>query len=115
MAETRTDTSPDLRARFEHYTESADGAIGFKRGVATITKVTAAAMTLALPTAGADDGKELIIIDGSGASHTVTTPANGINGNHHILTFDGTIGAVCLLVAYNGAWYGGRVTGVTIS
>lgn len=115
MAETRVDVSPDLRARYEQSTESADGAIGLKRGNAVITKVTAAALTLALPIAPDDNGKELHITDATGAAHTVTTPTNGINGNHHILTFDGTVGAVAKLWAYNGAWYGGRDTGVTIS
>lgn len=115
MAETITSTSPDIAAGQKCVTESAAGAIGIARGAVMITDGSAAALTLALPTAGTDDGKVLRIVDTTGAAHTVTTPANGLNGNHHIATFDGTVGAVLELVAYNGTWWGGRVTGITLS
>jgi len=42
---------------------AADGAIAIKNGTIVITKTSAAALTLALPTAGADDGKQLALLD----------------------------------------------------
>lgn len=115
MAEVITSTSPDIGAGQHCVSESASGAIGITRGTVALIAAGALAMTLALPTAGVDDGKELAIIDTLGYAHTVTTPTNGINGNHHICTFDGTVGAMLFLTAYQGVWYGGRQNGITIS
>lgn len=115
MAETVTSTSPDIGAGQKCVTESAAGAIGILRGTVVLAGSGALAMTLAAPTAGVDDGKEIEIIDSTGQAHTVTTPTNGLNGNHHIATFDGTVGAVLYLTAYNGVWWGGRQTGITLS
>lgn len=95
--------------------ESADGAIGIKNGTAIITKSTAAALTLALPTAGADDGLVLRILSTTAAAHTITTPASGLNGASHIATFAGNIGSSVELVAYNGSWYMQNDIGCTLS
>lgn len=114
MAETKTHTSPDVEGLYEAETISADGAISIKNGLVIITKGTAAALTLAAPTSGADDGKRLTIIDSTGAAHTVTTPTNGINGNKHIATFGGTVGGYVSLHAQGGVWYS-PVTAASLS
>ena len=87
-----------------------------------ITKSTAAALlTLAAPTAGADDGVELEFISTSAEAHTITTPAAGDirdgNTSDHdtVATFAAHIGANCTLVAYNGVWYVIAETGVSLS
>src|ERR1700676_60534 len=75
-----------LDARFA--AEEVDGssaAIGINSGVVYITKAGVAAMTLAAPTAGlpaagGNDGQELTIVSTTANAHTVTTPANKING-----------------------------------
>jgi hypothetical protein len=90
-------------------------------GTVVLTKGSAGAYLLAAPVAGLPavggmDGKKLKIIDGSGHAHTVTTPANGINGANHILTGGGTKGQSIELTAYNGTWLAnGSVTGFAIS
>jgi hypothetical protein len=86
------------------------GAIAFTHGKIVITAAGVAALTLAAPVAGSpanggNDGQELKILDQSGHAHTITTPANGINGNHHIATSGATPGDSVTLTAYNGAWY----------
>ena len=97
-------------------TIGADGAVTLKDGWVMITKGTAAALTLALPTAGADDGKELTFVDTTGAAHTITTPANGLNSALHIATCGGTKGQGGTLKAYNGGWWvTPSVTGFAIS
>ncbi len=95
--------------------ESADGAIGIKKATAVITKSTAAALTLPLPTVGTDDGSVLRIISTTAAAHTITTPASGLNGALHIATFAANIGSAVELVAYNGSWYMQSAIGCTLS
>jgi len=91
--------------------DAASGAIAIKEGTVLITKGSAAAMTLAAPTAGlpsagtpGDDGKVLRIVGTTAFAHTVTAPANKINGTKHLFTF-ANAGDSCILVAYNGVWY----------
>ena len=64
------------------------------------------------PAAGGNDGLTIEIVDVGGHAHTVTTAANKINGNKHIATFPGTVGARIVLTAWNGIWYtdGGGTT-----
>ncbi len=74
-----------------------------------ITAGGVAALTLAAPIAGSpanggNDGQELKVIDQSGHAHTITTPANGINSNHHIATSAGNAGDAVTFTAYNGVW-----------
>ncbi len=86
---------------------SADGAITIKSGIVQITKGTAAAITLADPTAGDDDGKVLTIDSTTAAAHTVTI-AGGLRGagaGADVGTFGAAIGNGIMLYAYNGAWY----------
>jgi hypothetical protein len=106
MAQTYPSTCPDINAGTKLEVDSADALIGINRGTVLLTKGTAAAMTLAAPTAGQDDGKELRIIAGTANAHTVTiTTSACLNGVYHIFTFAGYIGNTLNLVAYNGVWY----------
>lgn len=86
---------------------SADGAITIKSGVVMLTKAGVAAMTLAAPTAGTDDGKELTIIAATAQAHTVTIGGglNGAGAGADVGTFGGAVGDRFSVVAYNGAWY----------
>ena len=61
--------------------------------------------TLATPTAGADDGKIVTLIAASAFAHTITTSANKIVPNHHVVTFGGNLGTFVELMAYSGLWY----------
>lgn len=74
----------------------------------------ALAMTLPLPD---HDGQSLTIQDvGTAHAHTVTTPATGVNGASHVLTFAATGGPnYAYLVAYNGSWWLQAQLGITVS
>jgi hypothetical protein len=66
-------------------------------------------MTLALPLPGprssaGDDGKKLTIIAATAHAHTVSAPADGINGADDTVTF-AAVGDFVELVASNGVWY----------
>ena len=91
---------------------SADGAITIKSGIVVITKGTAAALTLAAPTAGTaenggDDGKILYIDSTTAAAHTVTVSGGlrGAGAGADVGTFGAAIGNGVALYAYNGNWY----------
>lgn len=87
---------------------SANGAITIKEGLVLITKGTAAAITLAAPTAGADDGCQLRIRSTTAAAHTVTNTTPGFNNGStasDVATFAGAIGDGFTIEAYNGIWY----------
>jgi hypothetical protein len=100
---------------------TAAGAIAIKPGTVMLNTGAASAFTLALPTAGlpsagGNDGQELILIAEDAGAYTVTTPANGLNGNHHIATYGGAAGDSIRITAYAGSWWvGGAANGVTIS
>ena len=84
-----------------------NGAITIKHGLVPLTKAGVAAMTLAAPIAGTDDGKMLYIIAATANAHTVTI-ANGLSGvgaGADVGTFGGAVGDRVVLVAYNGIWY----------
>ena len=87
------------------------------------------AMTLGLPQSGGFsapgnvlvpagmDGSLLIVISTTAFAHTITTPANGINGNKHIATFAAAVGNGIAFLARAGVWWvwpGGN-TGVTLT
>lgn len=98
---------------------SADGAITIKSGIVTITKETAAALTLPAPVAGTDDGKVLVIDSQTAAAHTVTI-ANGLRGagaSADVGTFGVAIGNGLMLYAYDGKWFPvpGTTTNVTFA
>lgn len=99
---------------------AAAGAIAVAGGRVLLKAGSAAAMTLAapaagLPSAGGQDGLDFLIISTDAYAYTVTTAANGINGNKHIATFGGAAGDSVRLVAYNGVWYASELNGVTLS
>lgn len=96
---------------------AADGAISAKQGVVVITKATAAALTLAAPTATTDDGKVLRIVSSTAAAHTVTQTTPGFNGGttgSDVATYGAAIGNAMEIVAYNGVWLVSNLTGVTL-
>jgi hypothetical protein len=87
-------------------------------GSYVITGTAAEAISLALPVAGqaGQDGRIIRIISDTAFAHVVTTPANGVNGTLHILTFAGAVGNSITLEAYNGTWLQvGANFGVTVS
>jgi hypothetical protein len=91
-------------------TLAANGEITISNGTVVITKQGGAAITLAAPAPGTDDGNELRIVDTTGYAHVITAPAKAINGNKQTITMQGTggtpaAGDTVSLVAYGGIWY----------
>jgi hypothetical protein len=89
-------------------------------GKVMLTKTSAGAYTLAapipgLPAAGGNDGQLLNIICITAFAHTVTTPANKINGNKTTITFAAAAGNNVQLEAYQGVWYVTNGLGQTLS
>lgn len=85
------------------------GVIGIVAGTVLITDSGAALLTLAAPAAGApsaggNDGNRLTIVSTTAIAHTVTTPANGINGADSIATFSAVADRI-ELIAMDGVWY----------
>lgn len=96
---------------------TASGAIDpHTPGRYAITKATAAALTLAAPVSGAEDGLRIQVYSDTAAAHTITATGLFADGAGHtdICTFAAQIGAVANLVARNGKWYASG-TGVTYS
>jgi len=103
---------------------TAAGAIAFGNGgsgIVVLKAGSAAAMTLAaptagLPSAGGQDGTRLVICAEDAYAYTVTTPSNSINGSKHIATFGAAVGDNIELFAHNGSWWQmGTPLGVTLS
>lgn len=97
---------------------SANGAINVKEGTVLVTKTSAAALTLAAPTSGNDDGKRLVILSTTPFAHTVTQTTPGFNnlaGSGDVATYGAAAGNSLTVVAYGGVWYAVNVTGVTIA
>jgi hypothetical protein len=96
---------------------SADGAIDISKGsfpdTVVVTKGTAAALTLAAPTAGVPakgghDGMRITILSTTAAAHTVTNTTPGFNNGStasDVGTFGAAIGNWMTVEAYNGIWY----------
>lgn len=87
---------------------AADGAIALRSHVAIITKGTAAALTLAVPTATTHDGVVIEIVSTTAAAHTVTATTVGFNAGDaasDVGTFAAAIGNGLSVVAYQGEWY----------
>ena len=78
------------------------GAIPVLGGTYVISGAGALAMTLAAPTK-AQDNMVLTIIAGTAHAHTVTTPANKINGADDTVTY-AAIGDSVVLRAINTVW-----------
>ena len=97
---------------------SANGAISIAPQVAVITKGTAAAMTIAAPTATTHDGIIIEIVSTTAAAHTVTATTIGFNAadaGGDVGTFGGAIGDGLRIVAYQGEWYVLNNINVTIA
>lgn len=98
--------SADLTDHFS--AASGDGAISQKSGLVYITKGSAAALTLADPTATTDDGKTLTVISATAFAHTVDNSAgSGFNdggAGADVGTFGGAIGDNIVLSSYQGKW-----------
>ena len=107
----------ELANQLNQYT--AAGAVT-PQGTAVLQAGSAAAMTLAAPTAGpqpaGQDGVQLDLIAADAFAYTVTTPANAIHGSKHVMTWTAGIGNSITLIASNGVWYNvGTPNGVAIS
>jgi len=86
---------------------AADGAITIADSTVLITKATAAALTLAAPTA-AKNGTKITIVATTAAAHTVTATTIGFNAGNagtDLGTFGGAIGDGLTVIAYSGEWY----------
>jgi len=73
-----------------------------------ITKTGAiAALTLAAPTAGADDGLAIEVISSTAFAHTVTMTGLMVDGAGHVnsATFPAAGGGAVDLIAFQGKWY----------
>lgn len=105
---------------------SADGAItvtaGAMKTLVSITKATAAAITIAaptagLPSAGGNDGQEIVVVSETAAAHVITSGTDGFNakGSSGTATYGAAKGNVLRIVARNGHWWTVGNTGVTIA
>lgn len=99
---------------------SANGAVTIPargRKLVIITKGTAAALTLAAPTATTHDGVEIVFVSTTAAAHTVTATTIGFNAGDaasDVGTFGGAIGDGLACVAYQGEWYTTNNVNVTL-
>ena len=100
---------------------SGDGAITIPtrgRKHVFVTKASAAALTLAAPTATTHDGVEIVIVSMTAAAHTVTVSTAGMNDlgtSADVGTFGASKGNGLTLVAYQGDWYVTSNIGVTLA
>jgi hypothetical protein len=98
-------------------TIGADGAIPVpvRDTIVLVTKATAAALTLAAPSAGSD-GTVLTIVGGTAAAHTVTYTAGfyGDTTSSDVATFAAKAGASMQAIAYQGAWAALSLANVTL-
>ena len=94
---------------------TAAGAIPITPGEYTVAidGAAALAMTLAQPT-GAQDGTRIFVTAATAHAHTVTTGANGINGNKHVVTF-AAVGDSVELEAVNLLWVVRSLVGAVLS
>lgn len=95
--------------KFSNLTVTGAAAIDLLSGTVFLSGAGATLATLpqpiaGTPDAGGQDGATITIICTTAHAHTVTTAANGINGNKHILTF-AALGDNETLTALGGVWY----------
>lgn len=91
---------------------AADGAVAITayNQVVFITKGTAAALTLADPTATTHDGVTLVFVATTAAAHTVSNAAgsgffSSGGASKDVATLGGAIGDGFAVIAYAGKWY----------
>jgi hypothetical protein len=96
---------------------SGDGAITISPGIIALTKGTAAAITIAAPTAVTHDGYLIWVYTETAAAHVITCATVGFNlkGSSGTVTFTAAIGNAVLLCARNGNWIALTKTGVTLA
>ena len=96
---------------------TGDGAITIQNAVVVLSKGSAAAITIAAPTAGTHDGIVIEVIAISAQAHVITSAVDGFNakGSSGTVTFTAAIGNAVTLRAYNGHWYTVNQTGVTVA
>lgn len=97
---------------------SASGAVAARSpGTFVVTKAGVAALTLAAPTATADDGMEIIITSGTAQAHTLTATGllNTGSASVNLATFAAFAGAGVTLMAYQGKWNVLASVGVTFT
>lgn len=86
---------------------TADGAIAVEQHKAIISKTSAAAMTLAAPTA-AQAGIEIVLTSGTAYAHVITATGlidDGVTGGaKNTVTLGAFVGATATLFAYNLHW-----------
>jgi hypothetical protein len=96
---------------------AASGAIQPTGGNYLVTKAGVAALTLAAPTAGIQDGAVLRISSTTANAHTIT--ATGLlqsgTASVNVATFAAQAGAGLILMAYNGKWIVLSSVGITFS
>jgi hypothetical protein len=96
---------------------TGSGAVAVGAGNYVITDAGAAALTLAAPTAGTQDGLTIQIFSSTAFAHTLTatgllqTGAAAVN----VATFAAHAGAGLTLVAFNGLWMVSASVGITFS
>lgn len=97
---------------------SASGAVSpFISAVYVITKAGVAALTIAAPTAGVDDGNEVTLISTTAFAHTLTATGLLKTGTAavNVATFAAFAGAGVTLTAYQGLWYVTESVAITFS
>lgn len=101
------DSSPAFALLQPTYNYTADGAIALVGGVHKIAKTTAAAMTIAAPTA-AIEGTELTIISNTDFAHVITftgsTLLDGTTGANLTVTMTAFKGSAITIVAVGTTW-----------
>lgn len=96
---------------------AADGAITIQNSTVVVTKGTAAALTLAAPTATTHDGIIISVVSATAAAHTVTVATAGFNdlgASGDVATFGGAKGDGFVAVAYQGDWFLLARTNITL-
>lgn len=80
-----------------------------------ITKGSAAALTLAAPTSGTDDGNEIVIISNTAFAHVLTATGllNTGSANHNTATWAAQLGGALTLMAFGGKWVALAQIGIT--
>lgn len=96
---------------------TTNGALSVSSGYYLVTKAGVEAMTLAAPTAGAQDGLTITIQSTTANAHTLT--ATGLlqvgTASVNLATFAAQAGAGLVLRAYNGKWVLISSVGITFS
>ena len=96
---------------------SGDGAITIQNALVILSKGSAAAVTLGIPTT-AQNGTRITVMAITAQTHVVTCATIGFNAldaSGDVATFGGAIADGFSFVAYGGEWYTTHNTNVTIA